>query len=109
MTITEPRTTFVAFQECEIRGSWEGKIQDALDRGLDPEDIHILKLERDSSERYTAMNENCELWVIRPDGLRKAWVFKKDATIVIRASTVKFHQSMVDVELSVDEKEQSGR
>lgn len=108
MPITEPRITYVVFQECEIRGSWKSKIQDALDHGIDPEEIDSIGLEKDNSEYYDALNDDCELWVIRPDGLRKAWLFKKNSRIVIRGSTVKFYPSMIIEELFVDEEKQKG-
>lgn len=108
MPVIEPRITYIAFQECEIRGNWEDKIDDALNHGVDPEDITTLTFEKDNAEYYIALNDDCQLWLVRPDGLRKALVFKKRATVIIRGSTVKFHQSMVADELSVDEEKQSG-
>jgi hypothetical protein len=109
MAITEPRITYVAFQECEIRGEWSDKIQDALDQGADPEDVRTINFEEDSAEYYVSSDDKCEVWIVRLDGLRKAWIFKPTAIVIIRGNTVKFHQSMVSDEISVDEKEQSGK
>ena len=107
MTISEPRITYVVFQECEIRGKWEGKIDRAITHGADPTEDALL-LEDVNVEPYKAAGDNCELWIVRPDGLRKAWSFKLGATITIRGNTAKFHQGDVANELSVDEDKQSG-
>ena len=108
MPVTEPIITYVVFQEGEIRGDWDSKISDALDHGVDPEEINNIGLEKDSSEYYDASNDNCELWIVRPDGLRKGWLFKKNSRIVIRESTVKFYQFSIVDELFIDEEKQKG-
>ena len=108
MTISEPRITYVVFQECEIRGKWESKIESAITRGADPTEDALL-LEDVNVEPYKAAGDNCELWIVRPDGLRKAWSFKLGATVSIRGNTAKFHQGDVANELSVDEDKQAGR
>lgn len=108
MPIPEPRIAYVAFQECEIRGKWEDKIDDAMDHGADPVDDGFA-LESSNVEPYHAKDDHCELWVVRPDGLRKAWLFKYGAMVTIRGNTVKFYQGMVAEELSVNEEEQMRR
>ena len=108
MPITEHRITYIAFQECEIRGDWEDKIDDLFTYGMNPDEINNVELEKDNSEWYNANNDNCELWIVRPDGLRKGMVFKKGSRIVIRANMVKYYPASVTDELSVDEEKQKG-
>jgi len=107
MPVSEPRITYVVFQESEIRGKWEGRKGNAFTHGADPTEDALL-LEDANVEPFKAAGDNCELWIVRPDGLRKAWSFKLGATISIRGNTAKFHQGDVANELSVDEDKQSG-
>jgi len=50
----------VVFQECEIRGKWESKIESAITHGADPTEDALL-LEDVNVEPYKAAGDNCEL------------------------------------------------
>jgi hypothetical protein len=59
---------------------------------------------------YKVINEgDNELWIVRPDGLKRAFVFKLGSIIEVGLQVVSFVKDDVKEELSVDEEEQSGK
>ncbi|MEX0855374.1 MAG: hypothetical protein WD018_06380 [Nitrosopumilaceae archaeon] len=48
-------------------------------------------------------------WLVRPDELRRGWRYGERTQVLIRGQTVRFNQDDVLDELSVDEKQQSGK
>ncbi len=82
------RVAYVSFLECEIRGNWQIK---------------------NSREAYKAEEDNCEVLLVRPDLLRRTFVFKENSMVFIIGSVLKFHQNDVLDELSIDEDTQSGK
>lgn len=50
-----------------------------------------------------------ELWLVRPDGLRRAFSFRLGSIISVGQSVVQFNQEDVIDELAVDEDAQSGK
>jgi hypothetical protein len=82
------RIAYVSFLECEVRGNWQIKT---------------------SPEVYKAEDDNCEVSLVRPDLLRRTFVFKKNSYVYIIGSMLKFFQNDVIDELSVDEDAQSGK
>lgn len=98
----QERETFISFLECELRGKWKNSAIDyAFSRGADPEDI--INQNPPSAERYLCNGDDCELWIVRPDGLRRAFHFKKQHMLIIRSAVVSFNQSSIIEELSVDD------
>ena len=56
------------------------------------------------------MNEgDNELWIVRPDGLKRAFVFKLGSIVEVGLQVVSFVKDDIKEELAVDEDEQSGR
>ncbi|MCH7647825.1 MAG: hypothetical protein IIA83_04370 [Thaumarchaeota archaeon] len=104
MKIQEPRITYVSFLECELRGKWIDELDRAVDKGVNPKDLIDIKPE--SAEFYISSGNDCELWLVRPDGMRKAWIFKNDSWVFVVGSTVKFFQSQVSEEIAINEEEQ---
>lgn len=49
-----------------------------------------------------------ELWIVRPDGLRRAWTFKLGSIVEVSPQAVQFRSRDIITELSVDEDEQRG-
>lgn len=98
----DSRLTFVAFLECELRGKWSNPVIDnALTHGADVEDF--LGVDPPNAEQYVCQGDNCELWLVRPDGLRRAWHFEKDHVVILRGNVVSFYQNSIIEELAVDE------
>lgn len=59
--------------------------------------------------RYQVWKENeNELWVVRPDGLRRAWIFKNTSIIEVSPQAVQFRSIDIVDELAIDEEEQKG-
>ena len=59
---------------------------------------------------YKVINEgDNELWIVHPDGLKRAFVFKLGSIIEVGLQVVSFVKDDVKEELSVDEEEQSGK
>lgn len=100
------RQTFVVFLECELRGNWSDPVIDhAINQGFDPEDF--LTANPPNAEQYVCKGDNCELWLVRPDGLRRAWHFEKDHVIILRGNVVSFNQKSIIEELAVDDNKKS--
>jgi len=97
--IKEPRIAYVAFIECELRGGWTK--HSVILKSVEITDPDV--------DEYVASSNESELWLVRPDGLRRAWIFKQDARITVRGSIVTFAQHEVRDELTIDEYEQSGK
>ena len=96
------RHTFIAFLECELRGEWSNPVIDhAIIHGADPEDF--LSVDPPNSEQFACQGDDCEIWLVRPDGLRRAWHFAKEHMVIFRGNVISFYQNSVIEELSVDE------
>lgn len=68
------------------------------------------QLERNVWRIYQVWKEDgAEVWIIRPDGLRRAWSFKVDSIVQVSAQAVLFSAQDVKEELSVDEDAQQGK
>jgi hypothetical protein len=94
--------TFVAFLECELRGNWSDPVIDnALTHGADPEDF--LAVSPPNTEQYVCQGDNCELWLVRLDGLKRAWHFEKNHIVILRGNVVTFYQNSIIEKLTVDE------
>ncbi len=96
------RLVFVTFLECELRGKWSNPVIDeALTHGADPEDF--LSVDPPNTEQHICQGNNCELWLVRPDGLRRAWHFRENHGIILRGNVISFSQESIIEELAVDE------
>lgn len=58
---------------------------------------------------YTPLDDQNELRIVRPDGLRRAFRFKEGSTIKIAQNFVKFDVKDVIEEIAVDEDERQGK
>ncbi len=81
---------FVAFLECVLKGEWQDQPY---------YDIHI----------FTAFNENNEVWMVRPDGLKRAFRFRKGSEIKVAQNNINFTDEDLIEELAVDEDERNGK
>ena len=106
MKVQEPRIAYVSFLECELRGKWNDELDRAIDKGAEPDDL--IDVKQEGTELYVSRGNDCELWLVRPDGLRKAWIFKNDSWVYITGSTVKFFQGSVSEEIAINEEKQLG-
>ena len=53
--------------------------------------------------------DSAEVWIVRPDGLRRAWSFRIGAYIEVGQSVIQFRPDDVKEEIAVDEDAQSGK
>ena len=93
------RKTYISFLECEVRGYW-------LDN-LDPEIVNDYP-SKFPWKTYSALKDP-EVALIRFDGLRRIFKFRKHSEISIGQMMLEFDQEDVIDELSVDEDKQAGR
>ena len=85
------RNVFVTFLECEVRGEWT------------PQEFPPPSTVKYTWVRYMAINQGAEVWIVRSDGLRRAWSFKQKSPILITQSMLLFNQNDVIDEIAVDE------
>ena len=98
MSITMPipekridRTAYLSFLECDLRDNWS----------------KILHKNGYEWHYYKAIDE-AKLWLVRQDGLKRGFKFRKDSQIQIGMMMVMFaYQDLVD-EISIDEDEKTG-
>jgi hypothetical protein len=89
------RTAYISFLECEVRGFW-----------MEDEDPGMVNNELPSQQVwkiYSAATKGSEISLVRPDGLRRMFRFKKHAEVAIGQQMVRFEQEDVLEELSVDD------
>ena len=98
MSVTPPVKDIltISYIECMVKGEGWQKITKRVDLGL-----QVWRM-------YKVWKEDAsELWIVRPDGLRRAWKFKVDSIIEVGA-LVQFRNDDVIEELAVDEDAQAG-
>jgi hypothetical protein len=90
---------FLTFVECAKRGRWEPIRQEtnAVER-LEP-----------YMNGYKALAKDAEVWIVRGDGLRRAFSFKPYGKLWIGTGMIKFYNSELEEEIAVDEDEKSGK
>ena len=86
---------FIAFIELKIEGSW-----------LPRKGVSVTKTI--SYELLRAMGEHCRVQLIEPDGLRRHLEFAEGSTIGVNQNILSYDPSKAN-EITVDEKEQSGK
>jgi hypothetical protein len=88
----------ISYIECMVKGEGWEKIKKHTDLSL-----QIWRM-------YKVCNEDAsELWIIRPDGLRRAWKFRLGSIIEVGAQVVQFRNDDVIEELAIDEDAQEGK
>lgn len=87
---------FIAYIELKIEGSWN-RVAENLGGAVSVR-----------FEMLSANSENCQIHVIEPDGLRRILNFTEGGTIALHQNILSYHPEQVN-ELTVDEKEQSGK
>jgi hypothetical protein len=80
---------FLAFLECVLKGEWENQ---------PIWDMHY----------FTSKNDQNELWMVRPDGLKRGFRFKKDSKVKVQNNIKVINEDLIE-ELAVDEDEQMGK
>ncbi len=91
------RYAFISILDGEVRGAWQETTK--APAGAPESGWH----------KFHATNDACELWVVRQDGLRRAFRFKAGAVIGVGQMMVMFDQKDVIDELKVDEDEKEGK
>jgi hypothetical protein len=86
------RTTFITFLECEIEGNWS-----------------TMTPNGGGSGHYIAKEDNAIVRLVREDGLKRNFAFRKNATIYITPMMLRFESDDMIEELTVDEDERAGR
>ena len=88
----------VSFIECVVKNDcWEYQAK-------------TEQIERDVWRFYQVWKEDgAEVWIVRPDGLRRAWSFKIGSIIQIGLQVIQFNKDDVIEELTVDEDAQQGK
>jgi len=93
-------TMFVSFIELKIEGKWK------------PDRVPIqsggFEIENPASILYALNEEDCIVHFIEPDGLRRILHFTKGGTIAIHQNILSYYPEQTE-EITVDEKEQSGK
>jgi hypothetical protein len=85
------RTAYLSFLECDLRDNWS----------------KILYKDGYEWHHYKAMDE-AEVWIVRQDGLKRGFKFKKDSQIKVGMIMLMFvHKDLIE-EISIDEDERSG-
>ena len=98
MAVTPPKDILtISFMECMVKGEGWQKIKKHVDLSM-----QIWRM-------YKVWKEDAsELWIIRPDGLRRAWKFRLGSIIEVGTQVVQFRNDDVIEELTVDEDAQVG-
>lgn len=81
---------FLTFFECGLKGQWKDQPM---------WDMHY----------YTTLDDQNELWIVRPDELKRAFRFTEGSTIKIAQNLVKFDVKNIIKEIAVDEDERQGK
>jgi hypothetical protein len=86
------RTAYLSFLECDLRDNWS----------------KVLYNDGYEWHHYKAIDD-AEIWIVRQDGLKRGFKFKKDSQVQIGMMMLMFaHQNLVE-EISVDEDERIGK
>jgi len=97
---TTTRMAIITFLECELRGYWTRLPLGDFPQEQDP-NWTPWKAELE--------NAGSEVWLVRSDGLKRAWKFKQRSIIRLGQSAIRFHQDDVVDEIAVDEDIQAGK
>jgi len=93
------RTAYISFLECEVRGFWiEDEDLGMMDGNLPSQQVWKI---------YHAATKGSEVSLVRPDGLRRMFRFKKNAEVAIGQQMIRFEQEDILEELSVDDNKKS--
>ena len=87
---------FIAYIELKIDGSWKKVVENY--GGPVSFSFEVLK----------SNSENCQIHVIEPDGLRRILEFAEGGTIALHQNILSYDPKQAN-EITVDEKEQSGK
>ena len=92
------RMVYITFAECEIRGGFNfAEIPDDLQFGSGQE------------RYYRVWQEPAEVYLVRPDGLRRNFSFKNESIIVVHNGMIEFsHDNLID-EITVDDDAKTGK
>ena len=82
------RSVFLTFIDLDLRGSWK-KVYD--------------------KDHLDSFSDAAEIWLVSPDGLKRAWVMKSGSRVRVIGSTINFDPNDVVEEIVIDEKEQGNR
>ena len=88
----------ISFIECLVKGKgWK-------------EEESIIPYQQAIWRTYRVwMEDHAEVWIVRPDGLRRAWSFRLGAYIEVGQSVIQFMPQDVIEEIAIDEDAQAGK
>lgn len=92
---------YLAFLECVFRGPWITTAEEKEQTGPN--------IESEDHNEHSAYEDGAELWVVMPDRLRRAFSFRKNSSVRVYGSTLRFDLADVVEELAVDEEKQFGK
>jgi len=95
MSISSTRLATVTFLECEYRGLWKRKAP--------------MFDEQNWISYVVGHKDGAEVWIVRPDGLRRAWKFKEKSVVLFGQNAIRFDHDSIIEEIAVDEDEQQGK
>ena len=95
---TKIRVAHIAFIECEIRGGFYNE-----------EIIKGIEFGSGQERYYRVWQEPAEVYLVRPDGLRRNFSFKNESIIVIHNGMIEFSQNNLISEFTVDEDAKAGK
>ena len=95
MPVSSSRIATITFLECEHRGLWKRKAP--------------MFEEPNWTSFVVSHKDGAEVWIVRSDGLRRAWRFKEGSVIKLGQSAIQFDHDSIIEELTVDEDAQQGR
>jgi len=90
----ETRIAYITFLECEVRDGW-----------ADFETLGDIDASKGGETHYKAWREPAEIFLVRPDGLRRNFSFKKNSDIAVHNGMIKFNQKDLIGEVTIDEDE----
>lgn len=94
----ENRIAYITFLECEVREGW-----------ADFETMGDIDASKGGETHYRAWREPAEIFLVRPDGLRRNFSFKNESKIVVHSGMIEFRQEDLIGEVTVDEDEKVGK
>jgi hypothetical protein len=88
----------ISFIECLVKGKgWQ-------------EENPIIDYKQAIWRTYRVQTQQpAEVWIVRPDGLRRAWSFRLGSFVEVGQSVIQFMPQDVEEELAVDEDTKTGK
>jgi len=92
------RIAYITFLECEVREGW-----------IDFYTMGNIDSSKGGETHYKACIEPAEIFLVRPDGLRRNFSFKNGSELVVHNGMIEFNQEGLIGEVTVDEDTKVGK